>query len=124
MTAADVKEKRPLSDLACETRRNNALRTNELRRAKKAAAAAAPVAPAADEDVTELVRQMVDQRLDERLAEAKSSSNFGALALLGVQLLANSSVVPALVSMVTKKRETPPPPSTETSGLSEWLDGA
>ena len=125
MTAPDAKEKRPLSDLARETRRQNAIRLNQKRRQAKASAP--PVKPAeegADDPVVELIRRIVDERLEERLSESRSGSTLPALALLGVQMLANSSIVPALVSRLAKKPTETAPSEQPSTGLAQWLDGA
>ena len=120
----DVKGKRPLSDLARETRRNNALRLNEKRRqAKVAAAPPAKTAVAKTEEeeedpVIELIRRIVDERLEEK----RSGSNLSALALLGVQMLANSSIVPSLVARLSKKMTEIAPSEPPSSGLDQWLN--
>ena len=118
--AEEPKTKRPLSDLARETRRNNALRLNEKRRQEKAA----PKEPASTEEdpVVEMIKRIVDERLDEKLSESRSGSNLSAIALLGVQLLANSNLVPSLVARLSKKTETPS--ETRSDGLALWLDSS
>ena len=121
-SSPDVKEKRPLSDLARETRRQNAIRLNEKRRQAKASAVK-PTEEGVDDPVVELIRRIVDERLEERLSESRSGSTLPALALLGVQMLANSSIVPALVSRLAKK-PTETASEQPSTGLAQWLDGA
>ena len=125
-TSEDAKGKKPLSDLARETRRANAIKLNEKRAAAKLSAGQAPKPTkdaVVDEDpVVDLIRRIVDERLEEKLSESRSGSNLSALALLGVQLIANSSIVPSLVARLSKKTtETPSEPPS--SGLAQWLDG-
>ena len=138
-TTAVPKTRKPLSDLARQTRSENARRTNEKRRQQKAAAQAAqapqaaptpqpqsasPPAPAGEEDpVVALITSIVDQRLEAKLTEARTGSTASAMGLLAVQVLANSGLIPGLVKRLAGGGEKTPPAPAPAGGLQEYLAG-
>ena len=110
------KEKRPVSDLARETRRQNAIRMNQKKKEAKKQAHD-------DEDpVVDMIRRIVDERIEEKLNESRSGSNVSAIALLLVQLLANSSIVPSILSKLTKNQQPSTSSEPPSTGLDQWLN--